>query len=438
MRTAAATSARPRTLLLVGPTIWDREELRVPSRAADVRTIEVDEPGYHVPETAGIGMIFRRFDVLGHIERVVEVARRARVDGVLGTEEFLSCAVAAVVARRLGLPGPDPGAVLRCQHKYHSRLAQREAAPECVPAFAPIDPRRPDAGRLRFPLYVKPVRGTTSVLTRRVQSPTELREFVAFNFLERAAARRVLRPFHDLLRAFTDLKPDAACFLAEEELTGALVTVEGYAFKGRVEMVGVTDSTMFPGTMSFMRFDYPSKLPREAQARMGEIAVRLVSRLGLDNTLFNVEMFYDARTGRIGVVEVNPRMSYQFADLYEKVDGFNSYDIATALAFGEEPVVKRGAGPYRMAASFVLRRFENSTIARMPSPAEIATLFAEFPDARLRLYGRPGMKIRAPSRLSESFRYGLIHLGGDSPADLERRFDRARAMLTFEFGGSDN
>ena len=41
--------------------------------------------------------------------------------------------------------------------------------------------------------------------------------------------------------------------------------------------------------------------------------------------MFNIEMMYDAATDRIGIIEINPRMASQFADLYEKVDGTNSY-----------------------------------------------------------------------------------------------------------------
>ena len=57
---------------------------------------------------------------------------------------------------------------------------------------------------------------------------------------------------------------------------------------------------------------------------MAEIAKTLMRGMGFDNGMFNIEMMYDADADRIGIIEINPRMASQFADLYEKVDGTNS------------------------------------------------------------------------------------------------------------------
>ena len=56
--------------------------------------------------------------------------------------------------------------------------------------------------------------------------------------------------------------------------------------------------------------------------------------LGFDNGLFNIEMTYDAAADRIAIIEINPRMASQFADLYEKVDGTSSYRVLLDIARG--------------------------------------------------------------------------------------------------------
>ena len=94
---------------------------------------------------------------------------------------------------------------------------------------------------------------------------------------------------------------------------------------------------MFPGTLAFARFDYPSALPQSVQARMAEIATTVMEGLGFDNGLFNIEMMYDRETGRVAIIEINPRMASQFADLYEKVDGTNSYEVLLAVGQGRAP-----------------------------------------------------------------------------------------------------
>lgn len=387
--------------------------------AGRIEFIQLDHPGFHAPTP--ILHLLWPLNVVRFIERAAHHFRG--VDGVIGTDEFLGCGVAAGIARLLGLPGPSPEAVLRCQHKYYSRVAQ---GPYAVP-FTLVNPFNLRPPELAFPLFVKPVRGTTSVFARRVDSFDDLRAFLNFSTIERFIGTRVLHTFNQMLAHFTTFHLNANYFLAEQLLHGDLVTVEGFVCRGRPEIIGITDSIMYPGTMSFMRFDYPSRLPLDVQQRMTGIAGALALRLGLDDTLFNVEMFHD--DGAIHVVEVNPRMAYQFADLYEKVDGMNSYDIQVALALGEEPKVVRGRGPYGRASSFVFRKFEDARIVRMPDPARVTSIF---PDARVMLYGRPGDRLSQQKGV-ESYRYAVMNLGGRDERDLFARFQIAERELEFIF-----
>ena len=122
-------------------------------------------------------------------------------------------------------------------------------------------------------------------------------------------------------------------------LRGDLVTVEGFVCDGSVEVLGIVDSTLHANG-SFARFDYPSALPERVQDRMAAIARRVIAALGLERTIWNIEMMYDAAADRVSIVEVNPRICGQFADLYQKVDGTNSYEIALALCTGARPRVR--------------------------------------------------------------------------------------------------
>ena len=103
---------------------------------------------------------------------------------------------------------------------------------------------------------------------------------------------------------------------------------------------------MFPGTLAFSRFDYPSALPESVQQRMSDIAATLMPALGFDNGMFNIEMMYDPEADAISIIEINPRMASQFADLYEKVDGTNSYAVLLDIAQGRTPRFTRRQGRY--------------------------------------------------------------------------------------------
>ncbi len=421
-------------VLVLAPTAWDREELSAP-RVAERYWIEFAEgAALRPPERVGWRQLLRGPDVLGEIRRLSARLGGDGLAGVLGTDEWLACAAAAAVAREIGLPGPDPGAVLRAQHKYRCREACREVAPAATPPFALLDPRdlREDRVGIPFPMFVKPVRGTFSVLARPVADFAELRAFLRFGWAARRVGGNLLRPFQDLSDRYAPGGPTAEAFLGEAILTGSLVTVEGFADAGPPEVMGITDAVMYPGTMSFERFEYPSRLPAEVRGRMEDLARRLIARLGLNRTLWNVEMFWDPARDTVHVVEVNPRMAYQFADLYEKVDGTNSYDVALALATGEAPRFVRGAGTCGAAASFVLREFRDSLVALAPSEEDVARLRAEFPDARVRIYAKVGRRLSQLERGVEGYRLAIVNLGGRDRADLEARWRRARGMLRFE------
>ncbi|HEY9520177.1 MAG TPA: hypothetical protein VIQ39_01390, partial [Methyloceanibacter sp.] len=173
----------------------------------------------------------------------------------------------------------------------------------------------------------------------------------------------------------------------------------------------------------------PSALPDAVQERMADIARLLMSGLGFDNGMFNVEMMYDAREDRIAVIEINPRMASQFADLYEKVDGTNAYEVLLDLGSGVRPSPKRREGKYRFAASCVLRTFEDRVVAALPCEERLAEIERTYPDVRIEIHATAGRKLSDELQDGTSFRYGIVSLGGRDLADVLSRFERCQAEL---------
>lgn len=76
--------------------------------------------------------------------------------------------------------------------------------------------------------------------------------------------------------------------------------------------------------------------------------------MGYEHGFFNIELFYDERTDRLTVTEINPRLASQLADLYQKVDGLRVFDMLIELALGRDPaLLPRLAPSAGVAASFV-------------------------------------------------------------------------------------
>ena len=372
------------------------------------------------------------FDVLGFIEE--QVAAGTTFDGVFSSSDYPGAIVAGAISRRLGLPGSSPERILASSHKYYSRIAQREVVPESTPWFQLVDPKRPRGGvsELHFPCFIKPVKGAFSVMSRRLDSWDDLDSFLSKPSLA-AFFIHYVSMFNRLVRVLTDLELDGGYFIAEDLLKGRQVTVEGYATGSSVEVLGIVDSVRHGGTRSFVRFDYPSSLSRRVQARMREVAISVVQWLGLKHTLFNIEMMYDLRRDRVFIVEVNPRMCGQFADLYEKVDGRSGYDVALALAVGEPPPGKRAGTGYRVASSFPLRIFEPARVVEAPSPDEIAEIERRFEGIRIWPEAAKGDRLEDFESLEDgrSFRYAVVNLAAPDRDSLFRRFDEVTRALGY-------
>lgn len=415
-------------LLVLFPTSWDAPQLEACRAAWEGR--------YEILWGAPPDEDCRwDFDALGYIDQLAGAAAPP-FDGVLTSSDYPGAAVAAGVARARGLPGPSPRAVLTAAHKHASRRVQQRAVPAATPRFALVDPRRPEAAlpELAFPCFVKPVKGSFSLHARRVDSLDELLAFFAAPAIQEFA-RFYGAIFDRLCARYTRIATPARCFIAEELVDGLQVTVEGFAHGDRVTVLGVVDSVLHPVTRSFVRFDYPSALPPEVQRRMEAVTTRVVTALGLRDTLFNVELTYRPDTGALFVLEVNPRICGQFADLYQKVDGTHGYEVALALAAGLVPRWHRGEGRYRRAASFPLRRFEPARVERAPGPAQVAAAEALFPQTRVWVETAAGLELAdfADGNDGASARYGVVNLGADSAEEMAARFAIVEERLGFRF-----
>ena len=445
-----------KNVLLLCPNDWDADHLARsrPRWEPHYAVTKHGEGAEHAPAT---------FDALSFVEETVARFRGAGIEGVTSSSDYPGCLVAAAVAHELGLPGPAPRAVLTCSHKFYSRVAQVGAAPEAVPRFGLVDVDRLEGGRvvghegreLDYPLFVKPVKSWFSQHARRCDTPEELVRFATSPEV-RAHLTGFVGPFNQLLAKYTDFGHDGGYLLAEECLSGVQVTLEGYVHRGKVRVLGIVDSVMYPGTICFQRFDYPSRLPPEAQRLMVAAAERVMPATGLDESLFNIELFWEPASGRVSIIEINPRMCGQFADLYELVLGTNTYQILFALAVGAEPpALEPASTPYGAAygvstshppgppgttvrlshaASFPLRYFGDATVRRVPSEEDVAAVKRDYPLTILQVYYREGQRLSDEDQSDGySYRYAVFNLAAPDHATLLRWASEIERRLGFGF-----
>ena len=407
-------------ILVLFPKEWDRLELARPEYRERYEFVFAGFDLFRFPQNAQLAT----FDVFGFVNRLLARFRHERLDGVFSNNEYFGALIAAVLAEKLGLPGTDPRVVITAQHKFYARQAFARIAPEAGARYAAFPYTLRSRADLPFelPCFVKPVRATYSVLARRIERFDELQRHLSFWPFEKWVIKRLVKPFNDLMRWYTDYALDAHHLIAEEILPGVQVNMDGYVHDGCVRALGVIDEHMYPGTCAFRSFEYPSRLPAEVQARMTALAGKLLAGLGYRHGFFNLEFCWDPETGRIAVLELNPRMASQLSYLYECVDGLRPYEMLLALATGESPEGAQRTPSYRNAASFALRKFDGKPLAAHPTPEQLARVRHEFPEAHLMLYLKRGASLAREMKWLGSYRYAVVNMAAGSQAALYERF----------------
>jgi biotin carboxylase len=356
---------------------------------------------------------------------------------IIGFWDFPVSTMVPMLCERLGLRWASLESVVKCEHKYWSRLEQRRVIDE-YPRFGLVDlddedPALPEG--VRYPVWVKPVKSVSSALAYRVEDARQLRRAAA---AIREGIGRMGEPFEFVLSQLR-LPPEVsavggrAC-LAEEAATGAQVTVEGYSFQGDVHVYGTVDSITWEDSSSFLRYQYPSALPAAVTRRMAALSERVIRQIGLDGITFNIEYFWDPEHDRISLLEVNPRHSQSHAELFEHVDGVANHEHMLRMALGREPRPRHNEGPYDVAAKWFVRRGADGVARRVPTAEEVEQVERAIPGCTV------DVAVAVGDRLSElydqdSYSYALatVYLGADDEDELVRKYEQALRGLPFEF-----
>jgi hypothetical protein len=351
-----------------------------------------------------------------------------KIDAIISTSDYPGSSLASIVAHHINLPAVNPHANLLCQHKYLFRCTTSDAFPENTPSFRPFDPANPSITST-LPVYLKPVKSSLSIGTQKITKQTDLQHLSFF-------PDAYFSPLQSLLACYTDHKESfyKPCYFIEEAIDGHLVTVEGYAHHNTIHTIGIVDSFRFPGTIGFKQFVYPSYLSASVQDRMHDLVKNLMRYIDFNQGQFNVELIYNEQHDRIYIVEVNTRLSHQFSDLFEKVDGKNSYHDTFDLACDMEPTWKLNSGKHATAASFILSHPHDYIVEHVPTPEEIETIEERYPDIRVNIYAQTGKQI-SQTRRSEGIRYvyAMINIGGNSLQECEDILEDCKQTLSFRF-----
>src|SRR5690606_17233958 len=151
----------------------------------------------------------------------------------------------SILCEEYNLAGPDLTSLVKCAHKYWSRIEQRKVIPENTPAFCAFDPFDDDALSsidLNYPFWIKPIEGYGSMLGFKIHSEEDFNQAMA-------ETRRVIKtlgdPFNDVLKRIK-LPPELEAIngnwmLAEQYVQGREFAPEGYVQHGECHIHRMID-----------------------------------------------------------------------------------------------------------------------------------------------------------------------------------------------------
>jgi len=359
------------------------------------------------------------------------------VDGLIHYIDFPVSTTVPILCKEYGLPSASLEAVLKCEHKYWSRIEQQQCIAEHIPRFAAFDPFDDDALStlgLDFPFWVKPIKSFSSYLGFMIRNDTDWQAAIVEI---RAHIGRFEAPF-DRLLSRVEMPPEVAGIgggscIAESIIGGRMCTQEGYVHKGKLRVYGTVDSLREPNGSSFASYQYPSRLPAAVRKRMTRIIETFMAHIDYDNAAFNVEFFWDANTDQIWLLEVNARISESHADLFRKVDGASHHEIAADLSLGARPRLPYRDGDFSCAGKFFIRAYSDAIVKRVPDADALARVEQLMPDTIVRIMAEPGQRLSdMMDQDSYSYTLALLWIGASSPRQLQRRYEQAVEILGFD------
>jgi formate-dependent phosphoribosylglycinamide formyltransferase (GAR transformylase) len=359
------------------------------------------------PAAPGFRYADRRALVAADDEPAVErLARAESADAIVGAASDRAAAVAARVARRLGIPHP--------------------VAPETAAAVA-------SAERLRAALLEAGVPQAGSIVCRTpaeaVAATTTLGLPCALAAVEPAESRRVevVRRRADVARAASGAiaaSRSGACAVAE--LAQDAVVVTGFAVAGRLHPLTVCDRE--PGQGAATVLAWPSALaPPEVGAAV-EVAAAAAAAVGIEEGPATAVVLFFPDGPRLGELSCRTGDDHE-AELCRASVGVDLNLLTLKQALGE-PV-----GAHELAAA---RRPGGACVRLLTVPAGelrsvrgVEEAFAFEGVRGIRIYHRPGAVFTSATRA------GAVLATGETRDQATSRAERAAARIRFHTGRAD-
>ena len=337
-------------------------------------------------------------------------------DGVLAVGDHPTL-LAAMTARRLGIPHNSPAAVEACRNKYLARQLFQGAGLN-VPAYFRIRLGETSWPEPPFPCVLKPLGLSGSRGVIRANNPAEFS----------AALGRIAALLEN--REIRRLKEEQNRYIQVEAfIEGREFALEGILTGGRLQVLALFDK---PDPLDGPYFEEtiyvtPSRAEPEAQRAIAATTQRAIEALGLTRGPVHAEMRVNARG--VWMLEVAARpIGGLCARALRFLPDMPLEELILRHAAGEDI---SGARRASLAAGVMMIPIPKGGIYRDVAGLDEARATPGIEDVVIT--ATPGQKL-VPLPEGSSY-LGFIFARGDTPGSVEIALREAHAKLSFEIAG---
>jgi len=225
-------------------------------------------------------------------DAVLEAAKRLEIDGIMSFACDPGVATAAYVAEKMGLSfagSYESVSILQDKGRFRAFLRDNGFNVPWAKSYAEAGEAMRDAENYPWPMIVKPVDSAGSKGVSRVDSLEELPAAIDFALEFSHCGQFIVEQFIQQLGSSSD----SDCFSVNGELK--FCSFDEQLFDRAAENPYTPAAYVWPSTM-----------PAEIQAELRAELQRLMSLLGLETSLYNIET-RQGTDGKAYIMEVSPR-----------------------------------------------------------------------------------------------------------------------------------
>ena len=344
-------------------------------------------------------------------ERMLEVARQLKIDGIMSFACDPGVVTAAYVAEKLGLPTSPYKSVELLQNKGHFRNFLMENGFNVPKAcsYRTAKEALAEADGFQWPVIVKPVDSAGSKGVKRVEKVEYLAD-AAENALNYSISKE---------------------FIVEEfiEKTGFSSDTESFSINGELVFCSFNDQWFDPNANNPYTpsgFLWPSSLPDHTQQELRSELQRLIKLLDMNTTIYNVETRLGTN-GKAYIMECSPRAGgNRLSELLKLACGQNIIEASINASLGL-PIKKMTDPVYQGHWGEVIL---HSNVEGKLQNIVINKEFAKNCITELDLWVKPGDTVQSFSGANDTIGTAILHC--DSRQELVYMLENADKLVKIE------